>query len=416
MKSILTILLFFIVFICASNVFAQAGALLELKVCPSVKQNSLGMTGTSLPGEDPSAFYYNPAQLGYIGQNNNISFQFNPSYLNEDDASYKSTSFNIGYNFNKLLKGLNLSAGFGYMHSKSDATFFDGSIYLYPSGFETDKFDAYGIGIGIDYFVQLNIGLTYKKITGDYTPYIRAIPWFTGDNSKISSSGSAMDYGMLLNVPVTKLLYPKLQFPIWENYSASPYFNFSIGYALLNVSNGLSSSYAGNNMTFDLPRSARLGYTLSMGLKIGMKNCILKAFGYDFTADADDDLAESNIFIGRTNFQSLLGDISIGRHLLELKSDGSVIVHKGHNFDLLETVSFQLGSFDGDGYSTESCNGFGIQSKGIFKIISGFTNNNLLNFVLSHMDIQYFSSTLYAGSYFETKFEGINIIWYGMTF
>jgi hypothetical protein len=415
MKSNLTILLSFI-FIAVSNIFAQAGAIGELGVCPSVKQNSLGMTGTSMPDEDPSAFFYNPAQLGYIGQNNSISFQFNPSYLNFDNASYKSTSFNIGYNFNKLLKGLNISAGFGYMHSKFDMTSFEGSVYLYPSGFETDKFDAYGIGIGIDYFVQLNVGLTYKKITGNYSPYSYPILWYTRNSTKISSNGSAMDYGMLLIVPVTKLLSPKLQFPVAGGIPAYPYFNFSTGYALLNVSNGMSSSSSGSSSSYDLPRSARLGYTISMGLNIGLKNCTLKAFGYDFTADADDYLAESNIYIGRTNFQSFLGDISIGRHLLELKSDGSVIVHKGHNFDLFETVSFQLGSFDGNGYSTESCNGFGIQSKGIFKVISNLTNNYQLNFILSHLDIQYFSSTLYAGTYWETKFKGINIIWSGMTF
>ena len=71
-------------------------------------------------------FYYNPAQLGYISQNNTISLQMYPSKVNwfgavyDNNIKYDNTSFNIGYNFEKLLSGLKLSAGFGYIHSKFD--------------------------------------------------------------------------------------------------------------------------------------------------------------------------------------------------------------------------------------------------------------------------------------------------------
>ena len=170
------------------------------------------MSGTSLPSEDPSGFYYNPAQLGYIGQTNEISFQFYPSTFNSlgiNTVNYDNKSFNIGYSFQKLLDGIKLSAGFGYIHSNFDYQyiFSEPNFPQYPEKFDTyEKFDAYGLGIGIDYYVQLNFGITYKNFYWRFTAYPYSVTF--PNNVQISNdyNNSYVDYGLLLTIPVTKLI------------------------------------------------------------------------------------------------------------------------------------------------------------------------------------------------------------------
>jgi hypothetical protein len=161
MKTFHRTFLVIIIFILSGNLYAQyETALPFLYLNPSPQLNGLGMSGTAYPTYDPAGFYYDPAQLGYISQTNNISMQIYPSnvnWLNYNRINYRNASFNIGYNFEKLLNGLNLSAGFGYIHSKFDY----GSVNVTgpdsPTPLATidefDEFDAYGLGVGIDYFV-----------------------------------------------------------------------------------------------------------------------------------------------------------------------------------------------------------------------------------------------------------------------
>jgi hypothetical protein len=108
MKTFLRTFLIVLTIICTEKVCAQEGAIGILYFTPSQKLIVLGMSGTSLPNDDPAGFYYNPAQLGYISQTNDISLQ---AYTSDVDwlgkflpnaIKYKSTSFNIGYNFNLL--------------------------------------------------------------------------------------------------------------------------------------------------------------------------------------------------------------------------------------------------------------------------------------------------------------------------
>ena len=179
MKTFLKTLALILIIVGTEELYAQIGSDVPmLYLNPSPKFNGLGMTGTALPNEDPAGFYYNPAQLGYISQNNIVSFQDYPSDVNWYnhtwlDLKYRNTSFNIGYNFKDLLGGLNLSAGFGYIHSKFDF----GNFYIPISTNvlnlvdQYDQYDAYGFGVGIDYYLQFNIGFTFKNILSHLIGY-----------------------------------------------------------------------------------------------------------------------------------------------------------------------------------------------------------------------------------------------------
>ncbi len=400
-------LCFMFLFILSGSILLAQGdaAVPFLYLNPSPQLNGLGMAGTSLPNNDAFGFYYNPAQLGYESQTDNISFQVYPSktnWLGANSSEYGNVSVNLGYNFEKILNGLKLSVGIGYIHSRIDYGIFSSISSTYDS---YDQFNTYGIGIGLDYYIQLNFGISYKRINSKLSDYVSS-----SNHVNNMASISAVDFGFLATIPFVKLIDPGFQFNFLEGMPVAPYANFSIGYAKLNI--GDKIWYVDPAQSDPLPRTARLGYTVSLGANLRIKNSSIKAVGYDFTVDADDDLIKT----GNPNpvtYQSFLGDINVGKNLIELKSDDKVVVHKGHKITLFETVSFLTGRFSGRGYYNDKSTGIGIQAKGILTMLKGFTDNYIFDFIADHVDIQYYSTSLFYESPIETKFEGLNLVFYG---
>ena len=398
-------------FLVSSNIFAQSNtAIPMLYLNPSPQLNGMGMVGTGLPTSDPFGFYYNPAQIGYNSQTTNFSLQFYPSkvnWLGLNVASYNNLAFNAGYNFNNLLNGLSLSAGVGFIHSKMDY-----AGHLGPSSYPTsyvsyDEFNAYAFGVGIDYYAQLSLGLTYKKISSvlPVLPQMSTMKTF-------EANPTVFDYGLLLTVPVLKLIDPSFQLFNFKEMPAHPYFNFSIGYARLNQ--GGEVAYIYQAQADPLPRTARLGYSISTGLDIAIKNTSLKFFDYSFTVDADDILIEPNST--SYSYQSGIGDIQIGRNLIELKSSDKVVVHKGHYFNFFETFSLMIGRFDGNGYYSRKASGWGVSAKGVLKMLKVNLDNNIVDYIADHFDVQYFSTILFQDIQIETNLRSIGLNFTGFFF
>ncbi len=409
MKSFRVIAALFFSFAFVQISFSQGQtALPVLQLNPSPRLNGLGEIGVSLPNHDPYGFYYNPAQLGYMSQTENLSYQLDPSTSHwmpyVFHGVYKNTSFNIGYNFEKLLNGLKLSAGFGYIHSKMDYGL-SGNPILNDS---YDGYNAYGFGVGLDYYIQISAGLTYKSIHS-------VLPSFSFNDSKsVEADVSTMDYGLLMTIPVTKLIEPDLHFNVLQSIPAMPYFNISMGYSQLNI--GKEIYYIDPAQSDPLPRTARLGYTLSAGLDIKLNNSILRAFEYDFIAEADNILAQVDLTNNTVNYQGLTGDIVFGKNLIELKGDDNVTVHKGNNFSFFETIDFMIGRFDGQGFRQEKSYGFGVRIKGIFTLLKAYTSDRVFNYIADHFDVQYYSSTLFPEDVRETKLSGLNVSFGGFEF
>ncbi len=399
------------------NVKAQA-ALEDITFNPSPRINALGMAGTALPTDDPYGFYYNPAQLGYFSQANNLAYQLYPSNVYWDgfrDITYRNTALAAGYNFKNLINGLSLSAGLGYIHSKMDygtgyyttANNPDGSLYTIN---HFDSYDAYSIGVGIDYYVQVNLGLTYKSIE---SAFILNGPFVTN----IDVKPSAIDYGLLLTVPVTKLVYPDYKFNIMNDVQASPYLNISVGYARLNQ--GSEVAYFDPSQSEPLPRTARLGYALSSGLNIKLNGKLFKLFEYNFTADAEELLVSNEIYPPYYSYKSGIGNISIGRNLIGLKSSDNVIIHKADEFDLCETFTALIGRFgEGGSFSyNDETSGIGMRLKGILTLLKAYSNDETFNFIADHFDVEYYSSKVNHGTLVgENKFESINLSFYNFEF
>ncbi len=411
MKYVLLISLLFLASQIGNENYAQGEAAIPvLELNPSPKFDAMGMVGTSIPNDDPFGFYYNPAQLGYNSRNNNISFQFFPSkvnWLGFNNVSYNNTAFNIGYNFQKLLNGLSLSAGFGYIHSKSDYGTF-GVVDNY------DEFNAYGIGLGIEYnYIRFNIGLTYKKINSKLGSYI--------DQNKIlhntEASPSVIDYGLLITVPVVKLINPNYTMFTYYDIKAIPYFNVSIGYARLNQ--GGEVHYIDPSQADPLPRTARLGYTFSTGFDIHINNVSIRMLSNNISVDASDILinVDTNIVSSfEYSYQGGIGNIQFGRNLIELKSSKNVTVHKGHCFSFFDTFSYMIGRFDGGGSNNRKSSGIGIRAKGILQLLKTTIHTPIYNYIADHFDVQYYSTALFEGSGIQTELKGLGLTFSGFFF
>jgi len=265
-----------------------------LLVQPSPSLSAMGQTGTALPTEDPFGFLWNPAQLGYTSQTNNLSYIFYPSKVEwlpafNLDLELMGLAFNAGYNFKDLI-GFPVSLGFGYSNVEFD----------YGSLGGNDYYNAYSFGLGVDYIVQLSIGYTIK----DVTSLLAERPF--GEEEGIGEAETTVnDFGILLNVPVIRLIDEKMLLPLDNNLYGKPTFNFSLGYSKSNI--GDEIYYIDPAQADPLPRTDRTGYGFSAGFDLISNDFRMNIFNLSFTVEADDILIERDET--GWEYQSTLSDL-----------------------------------------------------------------------------------------------------------
>ncbi len=383
--------------------FAQSEAAVWFLTFPiSPSQNAMGYTGTSLPIDDPYGFLLNPAQLGFTSQKNNFSFMLYPSKVKlwgMDQFQIKGSAINIGYNFKNLV-GIPISVGFGFANPELTLN------WDYPMGEDKDQYKAYSIGVGIDYHLLFSAGLTYKDIKSKLSPI------YSNTLASFEAKTSSLDFGFLISVPVLKLIGEEITFNILDKKPLKPFVNISLGYSQSNI--GDEIYYVDPAQADPLPRTARLGYGISTGVDIQYEDNPLRFIGIDFTVDAEDLLLKyktepDSLFpiIRRDGYQSFIGDINIGRNILQVKGDDKVITHAGVQFNLLESFLLKFGQMKGKDLNNKSTNGFEIRSAGLLKFLSSVTNSSVVKFVSNHFDVRYYNSNYVAGEGMETNIKGL---------
>jgi hypothetical protein len=396
----LTFILFFNSFIFAQGEAAVPFLLLQ----PSPSLSAMGQTGTALPTDDPFGFIWNPAQLGYSSQNINLSYIFYPNKLDwlpvfNLGLEVKGTAFNAGYNFKELI-GFPISAGFGYSKVKFEYGTF---IITDPSGPDPigtsepeDYYNAYSFGLGIDYYIQFNAGFTIK----DVTSILSDSP--TGpDSLRISAEASVVDFGIILNVPIIKLIDKELKFGFGDRF-LKPNFNFSLGYSRSNIGDDIM--YSGLPYSDPLPRMSRFGYGISTGLDMITDEFNLNTFNFALTVEADD------ILIGRDStwfYQSTLSDLKFWKNLINIEGTDNIVSHIGLKFDFFETFTLYTGHFSGRGFDERKTNGYEIKSSGLFKLWALWANDPITDFISNHFDVRYYNTKFFADHEFETRMTGL---------
>lgn len=356
-----------------------------------------GQIGAAIPMKDALGFYYNPAQLGYFSHENNLSISFMPQKTQWLFPEWKFQSFGIsaGYNFNKDKNGIPLSIGIGYIHSKFD--FNDDIVGFYNS------FDCFSVGASYDYYLLFNLGLAVKPFTSK----------FTYSGGPYEAKSTAFDFGAMVVAPLSKLFFDNLKLNLNSKYLIKPKVDFTLGYSMTNI--GKKISYVDPAQSDPIPRTARLGHSTDLAIELFSKTDKLSLLDYSFTAEAENLLFkyDSNQKIEYKNF---LGDIKIGKHLIQLKSDGKVVVHRGHIFRLFETLIITSGRYNGSGYDNIKSKGLGFSSEGLFKLSGILLNDPIVDFIAKHIVLEYYNANTFVDSGLETNFKGLVVNFRGFNF
>ena len=389
----------------SSVTLAQGEGAIPFLVFPlSPSLNAMGATGTSIPTDDPYGFLFNPAQLGHTSQSTNLSFIFYPSKVNFesiDKLKLTGIALNLGYNFKNLV-GIPLSIGFGF--SNPELNFGE----LFGNTGAKDFYNAYSFGIGVDYFVQFNAGVTYKDITSILPN--QPIP-IGEENGDVKTEGNTIDYGLLLNIPVIKLIDDKLSINIIDNIPIKPSFNFSAGYSQSNI--GDEVYYIDSAQSDPLPRTARLGYGISLGLDFLIDGSLFGFIKFEFSVDAEDILIERDMF--GFEYQNGIGDIDIGRNIIQIKGDDKVVSRSGYRIYLMETLAITNGKFSGKGYNLSTTTGIEIRSTGLLKMLSKYSSSKAFEFIANHFDLRYYRTT-YSPNELDLEMDGIALFISGFEF
>lgn len=408
MKAKFLVLSLFSLLTLTSKTYSQGEAAVPfLLQQPSPSLAAMGQTGTALPTEDPFGFLWNPAQLGYTSQNNNLSFIFYPSKLEwwpktNLDLKVKSLAFNVGYNFKDIID-FPISIGFGYSYFELNFGEFlrTDETDPTPSGsfYSMDYYKAYSVGFGIDYLVQLNGGITFKNITSILSDQ----PTEPG-LKEAKAEPNVVDFGLLLNVPVLKLIDDNVYIPLENNLRLKPDFNFSVGYSKSNI--GDEVYYIDPAQADPLPRVDRIGYAISAGFDVLDADFKMNVLNVALTVEAEDILIDRDTI--DWNYQSTLNDLKPWKNLINVEGTDKIVSHMGLKLDLFETLSLSTGHFSGRGFmDVPETGGFELRTKGIFKLWALWAKDPITNFLRDHIDIRYYNTNYFSGDWRETKMTGL---------
>jgi len=390
-KNFVLIILFFISY----SIVPQAqSALPFLSVQQSPFLQGAGQTGVAIVSNDPLGFYYNPAILGFTAKSNHISFLFLPEkveWIGLDNIKVNSYGSNLGYNFEKSIP---LSIGIGFIHNS-----------IKYDNYIDDSFNSFSIGASLNYPVSFSFGFSLKKFNSIFwVPPFGPLP-----QTYAEASGIAYDIGALLNFPVSELLFKNARYDFNNNLFVTPEFNYTLGYSVTNL--GKEIYYTDPAQSDPIPRTARLGYLINLGFNLNFNNKIISFLDYTFVAEASDILIQRDNN-GALSYKGPLGDINIGKNLIQLKYDNNTLIHKGHIFNLFETVKIAFGNFIGKGYEYNvKTSSLVFSTNGLFKLLSEPEDSSVLGFITNHIGLEYTTSNVFKDVPIETNYKAISIFY-----
>ena len=397
------------------NLSAQGEAAVPvLALSQSPQLFGMGQVGVSVTFDDPLAFYHNPAILGFQARDNNFSTSILTDKVNWMGRMYDFNvfGFNFGYNLERTFPFIPISVGLGYSKAKMSygtGYYFSSNSDFLGTSHPYDEYTTISFGASLEYYTILSFGISSKSVTSNIGIRMTSDP---NNLKEITAEKSLLDYGLLLEVPISQLIMNSVQWNIDEQNYLSPKTNFTIGYSLTNIGDEIYY-YIDPQQKDPLPRTARLGYNFNFGLDLTHGAKKINLLNYYFFAEADDILISNNM--SGFEYQSSLSDLSFSKNLIQLKGDDKILMHKAHLIELLEIVKLTSGSYYGrgfDGYQINSypkSSGFVVSSKGIFKILNILTTNKIVKFIKEHIAIEYVQASNFKGESFETDFSAFNI-------
>ena len=409
----------FIVFLLFANSFAQGETAVPfLKIHPSPRLNGMAGAFTALPTSDPFGQYFNPAQLGNFGRDNNISYAFHTPVsrwlpgFNFSDLYLDSKALSIGYNFKNLSPEIPVTIGMGYINTLLNL---GTNVWTDEQGNELGTFEskeyytAYSIGIGVDYYIKFNLGYTYKDITSDLCSISVG-----QENSPGAAKVNAYDMGLQLTVPIISII-EKIQGNNTTIFGdLKPIADIHFGYTIMNIGDEVSYIYA--RQKDPLPRTAQMGVALSLGIDMPIKDIFFPLAKFDWSSEARDLLIDKHPD-GTFYYVSAPGDIAFWNNIIKGNYTEKVYVYRGWRIQLFDFVEYNKGNYNGSGYGDEGVNttSYLIRSKGLIKLLAMHFDNNILTFIADHFEASYASGSYSSRntSLNGTTFKGVTLTIFG---
>jgi hypothetical protein len=379
---------------------SQGTAVPFLLVPPSPESLGMGGGSISLPSGDAIATVVNPGQLGLSSLTN----LFNAStYVPESDwlpqyqiagMSYGVTALNAGYNLRSLLSlPFGLSVGLGYSRVSLDL----GTFALTNSGgpsvigtYESSEHsDNFSMGIGLDCYVRLGVGLNLKRIVSEIGPV-------GAESEKGTATGrsSATDFGILLDVPILQVVSKASGAGLEIAPGMIPFLDVSLGYVKANV--GEEMRYLDPAQADPLPRTSEIGLCIGTGIAMKSGGTEWQLASFRLVRQVDDLLVTRNID-GSFDYKSGLGDIQFWDNVVLGKHTESVTLRRGWQVQVGEFFSWREGSVESPGRSPYTTSGYSICLAGVLRCVHGVSqslipNGSWLEFAMGHFDLQFHSA------------------------
>lgn len=401
----------------------------------SAETNGMGGASASVISDNALATIANPAQLGLFSLDN----RFNagtfltktswPSGFQATNNSIFATAMNAGLKLNRWLSlPVPFSFGAGYSRVYMDQNNFEvipfGGPKIISLWQALQTMQSLTLSFGLDYWVRLGFGYNLKWISSKLTS---AYP--TIDVGPAEGNAAAHDYGLLLDIPVVKILSKLKGSEIKAGRTLSPVFDLSIAYAGRNIGDGIHYIDPANTDPF--PREAVMGLSTVIGLKSQVHGEPWTMISFTWAREATANLvaidqvpAATPDMYGDTlysyymtySYKNGIGDISPIDNLIFGRSNGTVALSKGWQVQIAEFLYLRGGSYSNPASAGYGTLGMGLRLDGLMKILAAYdlvdiNASGAAAFVVNHLDLQYDYST-YSGetSLTGTNFQSLNFV------
>lgn len=392
-----------------------------LLITSSPEGNGMGGISASLITDNAMAANSNPAQVGLFGLRGHLNAGFYTRktqwlpMFQQSDATYNTGAVSAGFDLGDVLS-LPFPVGIGAGYSKIVLNL-GRFVVTGPSGpppianlYPKEEAEAYTVGVGIDYYVRIGFGLSFKRIVSSPGVIIDSRP--SWQPTLMEARVSATDFGLLIQVPLSEIVFGSHEQPLGFLPDIDPFVNLSVGYVHSN--HGKEVVYIDSLGGDPLPREAVIGLGVEMGL-------ISKAISRDWRvvsvtwARQAEDLLVRRFSDGSFSYQSGLGDIGFFNSIFLGERNDRASLRKGWEFSIAELLYVRGGSYAGPGYLVYSTSGFSVRSRGIFRLVEAFTGSELKGWLVSllanHVDVQFHQSSYRSedSPVDGTTFRGLNL-------